>query len=100
MNIIPCSYDNTVFNWCLPCMYSNGFVNALVYGLQNKKVCSKRRVLVNGDALQAPAPALSPSFHVGFGPESCVSPQETIMSCTHPSLESENEERVLWTQYI
>ncbi|CAE7259055.1 unnamed protein product [Symbiodinium sp. KB8] len=54
-------------------MYSNGWVNAAVYGCQNRHLCPGSRLTTPGLALQgrrgsspsSPLPLL-PSFHVGF----------------------------------
>lgn len=101
MNIVPSSSDSGFLDWCYPCAYSNGFVNAAVYGLQRRNIC--RRRMVTSPALERVPWERhpSPSFHVGFGAESCVSPyaSPTITTATHPSEHSDNEGR-LWAPFI
>merc|ERR1711920_1193173 len=90
-------------HWCYPCAYSNGFVNAVVYGMQKRSICRRCRSGARPSLHRAPSSwerHTSPSFHVGFGPESCVSPfSPTITTVTQPSEHSEQEER-LWAPFI
>lgn len=75
MGIVPNACYMVWLKWAYPCLYSNGLVNATVYGLQTRFVALRRH-----DATEPPKIAeprrdrvACGSFHVGFGEESLVS---------------------------